>query len=64
MVARPRVVLVAWLLALLVAGACESPPPERGSAPTLSTLERIEELRAAFNADRGRPRLVLLLSPT
>jgi len=30
----------------------------------LIDLESAEELAALFNSDRGRPRLVLLLSPT
>jgi hypothetical protein len=28
------------------------------------TLASIEQFRAAFNSDRGQPRLLLLLSPT
>ena len=31
---------------------------------TLQTLGGIDELRAAFNDDRGKPRILLLLSPT
>ncbi len=30
----------------------------------LQELHSIDELRERFNADRGKPRLVLLLSPT
>ena len=34
------------------------------AAPTLSDLKSVEELKTLFNQDRGKPRLVLLLSPT
>lgn len=30
----------------------------------LQELDSIDQLRERFNADRGKPRLVLLLSPT
>ena len=34
------------------------------AAPTLSDLTSVDELKTLFNQDRGKPRLVLLLSPT
>ena len=34
------------------------------AAPTLSDLKGVDELKTLFNRDRGKPRLVLLLSPT
>ena len=34
------------------------------AAPTLSDLKSVDELKTLFNRDRGKPRLVLLLSPT
>ena len=34
------------------------------AAPTLSDLKSVDELKTQFNQDRGKPRLVLLLSPT
>ena len=39
---------------------------ETGSGPEarLSELASVAQLQAAFNADAGKPRLILLLSPT
>lgn len=34
------------------------------AAPALSDLKSVDELKTLFNQDRGKPRLVLLLSPT
>jgi hypothetical protein len=34
------------------------------SAPNLHDLRQIDDLKKAFNADKGQPRIVLLLSPT
>ena len=34
------------------------------AAPSLSDLKSVDELKTLFNQDRGKPRLVLLLSPT
>jgi hypothetical protein len=44
------------LLSTLTCAARERPP--------LHELRSIDELAAAFDADAGRPRLLLLLSPT
>jgi len=39
---------------------------ETGSGPEakLTDLSSVDQLQAAFNADAGKPRLILLLSPT
>jgi hypothetical protein len=34
------------------------------AAPTLSQLRGVQEIKSWFNAYQGRPRLILLLSPT
>ena len=34
------------------------------AAPALTDLKSVDELKTLFNQDRGKPRLVLLLSPT
>ena len=34
------------------------------AVPSLSDLKSVDELKTLFNQDRGKPRLVLLLSPT
>lgn len=54
-------VLPALLLVLAaLAPACRA----ADQPPVLSDLNGIETLRAQFNADAGKPRVVLLLSPT
>ena len=37
---------------------------QTGTPPALSDLQSVEELKRAFNRDAGKPRLVLLMSPT
>ena len=55
----------ACLLALAACGSDSSPSREAASEPAaLTDVSNILELRAAFNEDRGTPRLLLLLSPT
>jgi hypothetical protein len=34
------------------------------AAPELHELRQIDDLKKLFNADKGQPRIVLLLSPT
>jgi hypothetical protein len=38
--------------------------PRPFAAPTLPHLRGIEDVRSWFNAEKGRVRLILLLSPT
>jgi hypothetical protein len=45
--------------AVLVASACGAAPQ-----PTLHDISSVDQLEAAFERDAGKPRLVLLLSPT
>ncbi len=62
-----RVRLLATLLlvaALSVPVPIVSAPPQAYAPDTLHKLNSVEQFRDTFNADRGRPRLVLLLSPT
>ena len=50
-------VVVAALAVLAVPGLAPA-------AATLSQLRGVEEIKSWFNAYKGRPRLILLLSPT
>jgi hypothetical protein len=50
--------------ALVVALALVSVPHAVSAASTLAQLRGIEELKSWFNAHKGHPRLVFLLSPT
>lgn len=40
------------------------PDEQPGTATALVDLRNLDELKAAFNASAGAPRLILLLSPT
>jgi hypothetical protein len=56
---------ICLLVFLLVAGGLYFLGPR--SAPpgvTMADLHGVADLQARFNADRGQPRLVLILSPT
>ena len=57
---RLRLVSLAGVLTLVFA-ACGG---SGGNMPTLSDLNGVEALKAQFNRDAGKPRVVLLLSPT
>ena len=58
-------VIVAFLSATLVAAGCagsgDGPADASGD---LVTISNVQQIARAFNDDTGRPRLVLLLSPT
>ena len=55
------------LAMLIAAGLTQSPssaPSALAQSPELLDLQDLDTLRDRFNADRGHPRLILLLSPT
>lgn len=59
--------LAVLIAALTLAGcATRTPPAPPAAAPAFSLhdLAALDDLAAAFDRDRGHPRLVLLLSPT
>ena len=53
-----RAVLPALLVSVGLLGGCTSP------RPTLEEISGVEALKTQFNADAGKPRVILLLSPT
>ena len=59
-------VLAVAALAVGCAGGSStaSPEAEATAQPEVRDIDNVLTLRAAFNADRGKPRLLLLLSPT
>ena len=65
---KTRLFAVAAALAILLAAGMPAAQPltgARASAQTaLRDLQSVDELKALFNHDAGRVRIVLLLSPT
>ncbi|HKZ52638.1 MAG TPA: hypothetical protein VJ085_05085 [Candidatus Acidoferrales bacterium] len=59
----PRGSILVALLALL-AGHPAAAAPEASAPGTLRELKSVEQFSALFQQEQGRPRLVLLLSPT
>lgn len=51
--------LVALSLIIIIAAACRG-----AQTATMSDLAGVQQLKERFNADAGKPRIVLLLSPT
>ncbi|MGH9970431.1 MAG: hypothetical protein ACREBG_21940 [Pyrinomonadaceae bacterium] len=59
--ARSKWLLVATLFAAAIGlGLFAAPRP----AAPLTDLRSLEDFRSRFNQDQGKPRLILLLSPT
>lgn len=48
----------------IAAAATPAPTPVPVGRPALLDLHSLDELKARFEADRGKPRLILLVSPT
>ena len=64
---RPRMVTLVVVLGIAGAVLALTQPWTRTEAPagvTLTDVSGIAELQAQVNHDQGRPRLILLLSPT
>jgi hypothetical protein len=51
------------IIAIVALGLCAL-PEVAPAAPTLVSLRGLSELKSWFNAQKGHPRLILLLSPT
>jgi hypothetical protein len=58
LIRRIRTVVCAIALAIITL------PIAAPAAPSLAQLSGVSELKDWFNANKGRPRLILLLSPT
>ena len=56
--------LVLAVLALAGCGGDEAAAPKASSAGEVQELANVLDLRAAFEADAGKPRVIFLLSPT
>ena len=56
--------LVPVLVVLLLVISCEPPSQPVSVDQPLTEIQSIETLRAQFNQDAGKIRLILLLSPT
>jgi hypothetical protein len=61
---RQVVAALAVLLVLAVTGCGGSDTASDSASGGVVDLARLDTLRAAFNEDEGRARLLLLLSPT
>jgi hypothetical protein len=61
---RRMMAAVAVLLMLAVSGCGSSQAPADTALSGVVDLARLDTLRAVFNEDKGRARVLLLLSPT
>jgi len=62
--ARGVAVLLLAALALAGCGGDETATPEATAADGVQELANVLDLRADFEADAGKPRVLFLLSPT
>jgi outer membrane lipoprotein-sorting protein len=66
-VRRAEILLLALLLPLLALAGCggdETAAPDAAPADGVEELANVLDLRADFEADAGKTRVILLLSPT
>ena len=63
MIRRSALLLLA-ALALAGCGSDDAAGPEAAPAGSVKELANVLDLRADFEADAGKPRLLLLFSPT
>ena len=61
---RRAALLVLAVLALAGCGGDETATPETTPADGVQELANVLDLRAAFEADAGKPRVLFLFSPT
>jgi hypothetical protein len=63
---RTRWIIVAAAGVLMLIGAwrINQRPPAASDADPVTTITSLDQLQAAFNADAGKPRLILLFAPT
>ena len=61
---RNLLALAALLIGILLVVRFESQPQGEPAQGRLTEIQSIETLRAQFNRDAGKTRLIMLLSPT
>ena len=61
---RAALCLLLLVLALAGCGGDETAAPEAGSTGTVEELANVLQLRSDFEADAGKTRAIVLLSPT
>ena len=58
------VALLLFFIALAGPSTAQEAMPATPAAPALSDLQNLEQFRSLFDEQRGKPRLLLLISPT
>lgn len=61
---HPLILFVLVIALALILSACSSVVKPAQVEIQLSDLNAIEEVKGVFNQDTGKPRIILLLSPT